>query len=300
MLESCRVLAPAKINIGLNVLPGTVDGYHNIESVFQAVSLCDTLLVACAPEKGVCSVECTGMDLPPHNTITAAYAAFCEETGNDNGVRVVLTKHIPHGAGLGGGSSDAAFFVKALERLFAVPPDMDMRARVASRVGSDVFFFLLGGKKNLCAVVTGRGENIKRITARRLFFVLVCPDVYVSTKEAYDLLDSYYAEQCAGGECASGLCTAADETVRAQAFEAMYHADVRAWRFVNSFTEPVSSHAPQIAEALRDVREAGALFADMSGSGSSVFGVYLSYEEARKAHLQLERRWKRCYTLTSI
>jgi 4-diphosphocytidyl-2-C-methyl-D-erythritol kinase len=291
MFESCRVLAPAKVNIGLNVFPRAGDGYHNIESVFQTVQLCDVLVAERKKSVGGCSISCVGMELPNENTLTAAYSAFCAETGIREGVHVELEKRIPHGAGLGGGSSDAASFVRALETLVGVCLDSAALARIADSVGIDVFFFLLvspcAAGKNGCAVVTGRGQHVCGIAARDdLFFVIVCPDVYVSTKEAYSRLDDCFK---------MGYAVSAPPL---SALEDMYYAGVESWRFVNSFTEPVSRKFPRIAQALVDVASTGALFADMSGSGSAVFGVYPSRKKAQNAFSRLNKSWEQCYCIT--
>jgi 4-diphosphocytidyl-2-C-methyl-D-erythritol kinase len=308
MAEVWRILAPAKINIGLVVSPGT-GGYHNIESVFQTVDLCDGLEIAELRGDAGVVVRCDGADIPARNTLTAAYDAFLAETAafgtgaaRDAGIfgaRVTLTKRIPQGAGLGGGSADAAAFVRALQAMRGIRLDGAARAGIASRVGSDVFFFMeafygagegrfFGGVDvppfkigAYAAVVTGRGEGVRRIEARNdLSFVLVYPDVSVSTREAFALLD---AENGAGGERPP------------HDPEAMYRADVGSWRFVNSFTKPVSRVFPNIARALDDVRETGAAFADMSGSGSTVFGVYESRENADRAVRRLKSKWERCW-----
>ncbi|GMO49626.1 MAG: 4-(cytidine 5'-diphospho)-2-C-methyl-D-erythritol kinase [Treponemataceae bacterium] len=312
------MLAPAKINIGLAVSPGS-DGYHNIESVFQTVGLCDELEVVRQDGAGIV-VCCKGVDIPAQNTLSAAYETFCKEAaalGRDGaslGTRVTLEKRIPQGAGLGGGSSDAAAFVRALEAVHGVCLDNTARTRIASRVGSDVFFFteafsvaeeerlsVRGGCRrdgqrlarrrggapplminSFAAVVTGRGEYVRRIRTRDdLFFVLVYPGVCVSTRDSFALLD---AEGVSGGE-----------NPPVEELEAMYRADVRLWRFANSFTKPVSRAFPEIAQALDDVRETGAVFADMSGSGSAVFGVYEAQKDADSAVSRLKQKWESCW-----
>jgi 4-diphosphocytidyl-2-C-methyl-D-erythritol kinase len=218
------------------------------------------------------------MDLPEDNTLQGAYRGFCEETGADPGIRVTLKKRIPSGAGLGGGSSDAAALVRALERLCGFPPDPEKRARIAARVGSDVFFFLLAEG---CAVVTGRGENVRPIKARKdLFFAPLFPEEAVSTGEAYRLLDESFAAGYA--PCAPAL----------RELEAMYYGPVEDWRFTNCFFGPVSARHPAIVRALEGLREAGADFAAMSGSGSAVFGVFVSSLKARWALQKLKRRNK--------
>ncbi|MDR1785994.1 MAG: 4-(cytidine 5'-diphospho)-2-C-methyl-D-erythritol kinase [Spirochaetaceae bacterium] len=286
MLGSCVVAAPAKVNIGLKVLPGAAGGYHNIESVFQAISLFDTLEVEALGEGEGCAVSCTGADLPPENTLTGAYRSFCRETGLSRGVRVKVTKRIPLCSGLGGGSSDAAALVFALERLFGLTLGPRGRARVAERVGSDVFFFLLGGG---CAVVTGRGQHVRPIPARGdLFFVPVFPGAGMSTGEAYGLVDQTFAQGYAPvGPALPEL-------------EALYHGPVEDWGFVNTFTAPVSARLPAVAQALGDLHNAGAVFADLSGSGSAVFGVFVSQDQARRAACRLSARWERCCVATCV
>jgi 4-diphosphocytidyl-2-C-methyl-D-erythritol kinase len=290
MVDSCKVLASAKVNIGLNVLPlARPCGYHNIESVFQSVALCDELIVECARKNAGFELECLNMDLPKENTISAAYAAFCDEALDGSpGIRVTLKKRIPSGAGLGGGSSDAASLVFALEKIFDVSLNVDAKKRIASRVGSDVFFFLLAGHQDkgaFAAVVTGRGERVKSIEARRdIFFVLVCPHSAVLTREAYGALDEWRVQN---GQDAP--------PVPLDELEAMYYADVESWRFTNSFTPQVLRLLPEVARALNDVRGTGALFAAMSGSGSAVYGVYQSKESANAAYLRLNKDWEQCY-----
>ena len=277
--EVC-VTAPAKINIGLHVLPGRVNGFHTIESIFQTVTLFDTLVVRASEKKG-CIVDCEGMELPSDNTISLSYTAFRSVTGIDNfGVRVELKKRIPSGGGLGGGSSDAAACIRAFEALNDITLSVRQLEAIASRVGSDVFFFLLCGAEG-CAVVTGRGEIVKPIHARDdLYILLVFPDVHSSTKEAYALLD----ESFAAGKITPCPAYADLETV--------YKTPVSDWSFVNSFTPSLVSRFPEIGFALNDLRRKGALFAEMSGSGSTVYGIFASEAEAENARSVLASSWK--------
>ena len=301
MADYCAVLAPAKVNVGLNVLASVRGGYHDIESVFQSVALCDELSVERARDGAGFELECSGMELPADNTLTAAYKAFCAETGETRGVRATLKKRIPSGAGLGGGSSDAASLVFALEKLCGVSLNAEAKKRIASRVGSDVFFFLLAPRNDgaaFAAVVTGRGERVKTIEARRdIFFVLVCPRVAVSTADAYRMLDEWRARE-GRHECGREKrreCAREERQVMYCAPEVMYCADVKTWRFANSFTPLITRREPEIARALSDVRKTGALFADMSGTGSTVYGVYQSEESANAAFLRLNKNWEQCY-----
>ncbi|MDR3283893.1 MAG: 4-(cytidine 5'-diphospho)-2-C-methyl-D-erythritol kinase [Treponema sp.] len=294
-MQSLRVTAPAKLNIGLRVLPGTRNGYHAIESLFQMVSLFDTLVIQYGEDrrgsgKGRCIVECGSMALPETNTLTRAYDSFCALTGICADVDVGLEKHIPSGAGLGGGSSDAAAFIKALDALYETRLSSESLMRIAGEVGSDVFFFLSCDKTGSgCAVVTGRGEQVRQIAPRQnLFFVLICPKVHSSTEEAYRLIDEYFA---------SGETQVYPEL---SSFEAAYQGPVQNWKFINSFTEPVTRKYPQIAEAIADLKLTGALYTQMSGSGSAVFGVFESSIAARYAASQLAQKWERTLPLFPV
>ena len=276
MFDSITVDAPAKINLGLRVLPKRGDGYHNIESIFATIGLYDRMTVSLTDKKNTCSVECEGMVLPLENTFTQSYKAFCVLTGTDCGCSVKVTKRIPSGGGLGGGSSDASSFIQSIDSLCGTHLSAAALHALAGQIGSDVYFFtqaLIARRKEVdcsfAAVVTGRGEQISRISARAdCTVVLVFPGVSVSTKEAYALVDR---------------CGIQNDAVAKIDLEAMYRRPVREWGFVNDFTAPVCAQYPLIAEALEAVKSTGASFADMSGSGSTVFGIYEEREKALQA-----------------
>ncbi|MCK9169140.1 MAG: 4-(cytidine 5'-diphospho)-2-C-methyl-D-erythritol kinase [Treponema sp.] len=280
--EVCE-FAPAKINFNLCVLPEVKNGFHNIESIFQTVTLTDQLNVSLTEQYGSCRVFCEDTLLPENNTITSSYAAFCSVVGKDiPGVNVKLIKGIPSGGGLGGGSSDAAAFIRALEKVSGIELSVSQKKEIASRVGSDVFFFLFCGREG-CAVVTGRGEIVKPIHARNdLYILLVFPGVQSPTKSAYALVDRYFA---------SG------KTVVCPAYadlETIYNSPVSSWNFANSFTPSLVNCIPEVGRALDSIRAAGALYGEMSGSGSTVYGVFPSAEEAENAGCVLAERWKSC------
>ncbi len=276
--------ASAKVNLGLKVNPLRPDGYHDIESVFQTVPLKDTLVVKVSEKKSVCNVQCPSMKLGTENTLTKTYGAFCSLTGFDRGIDVFLEKKIPAGGGLGGGSSDAAAFLKALSQISGIELTDELADRTAAQVGSDVFFFLHSGEtenKSGCALVSGRGEFVKRISPRSdLYFVLLFPDVHSSTKEAYALIDEEYKK---GNP---GICPEFQE------LEKIYNSPVKDWTFVNTFTQVLVNKYPQIATAIQDMRNAGALWADMSGSGATVFGVFESSVAADAARNLLQQTWR--------
>lgn len=286
-MSDIQILAPAKVNLGLKVLPKRADGFHNIESIFQTVRLYDKLTVSVLPEKNTCAVFAPGFnDLPAENTLTKTYSSFCSLTGCSTGVKVFLEKHIPSGGGLGGGSSDAAYFLKVLAKINKIDLSSELADKVASQVGSDVFFFLHSGEeqdKSGCAVVTGRGEFVRQILPRNdLFFLLVFPGVHSSTKEAYSLVDKTY-------EAGSVL-----DCPNLADLETIYRGPVKDWTFVNSFTSALLQKYPKIGLALRDVKNSGALWADMSGSGATVFGVFETKQSAENAYSLLKKSWSNC------
>ena len=291
MLCDVRVLAPAKINIGLRILPARTDGYHGIESIFQTVPLYDKLALQRTGVKGrQCYVVCDGMILPEKNTLTSAYEVFCEVTGISESVKVRLDKSIPSGAGLGGGSSDAASLINALDAVYGTHLTMSQKRYIAGKVGSDVFFFVECSDVTtpFAALVQGRGEMVSPILPRQdLFFVLICPDVHSSTKEAYSLVDQWYSPDWKW------------DSIPAKGLETAYKAPVDTWGFVNSFTPPLVQRYPLIRQGLQDLHATGASYTQMSGSGSAVFGVYSSKEAADCAFLKLREKWKRCYTFAS-
>ncbi|MBQ7158870.1 MAG: 4-(cytidine 5'-diphospho)-2-C-methyl-D-erythritol kinase [Treponema sp.] len=285
MLSDILIRCNAKVNIGLKVLPRRADGFHNIESIFQTINFFDDLYVRELSEKNVCKVECAEFELPAQNTLTTTYLAFSRLTGENAGVHVKLTKRIPAGGGLGGGSSNAAAFLRALALLNGVDLTDSLANSVAEQVGSDVFFFLHCGKNGTgAALVSGRGEVVAPIAPRTdLHYVLVFPDVHSSTKEAYALIDE---------DIESGTDVVCPDF---KEYESMYRSPVTTWAFENSFTSALTRKFPVIAKALQDIRMTGAIWSDMTGSGAVVFGVYEAAEASKKAFAELQLKWKHCY-----
>ena len=286
MLHRVQTVAPAKINLGLEVFPRRADGYHDIAGIFTTVAVADRLTVCRSLKKG-CSVSCPGMVLPPDNTIVRAYKAFCVLTGISEGVDVHLEKHIPAGGGLGGGSSDASSFIQSIDALFGTGLTAADKCALAAEVGSDVFFFTHALLSDCCggrfaALVHGRGEHVVPVPARTDYTVLlVFPSAGVSTPEAYRLLDGRQAVR-----------TERFPYTEAHPLVAEYRKPGAEWRFCNDFTGPVGSRYPEIQRALAAVRAAGADFTDMSGSGSTVYGIFVDPELARRAQQKLAGDWR--------
>lgn len=278
--------AYAKVNFGLNVLP-KIGGeqkneYHNLESIFQTVDLYDVLTVE-KNDSTFCTVICNDMELPEKNTLTNAYDAFFEITGLKKiGICVELKKGIPSGGGLGGGSSDAAALVRALQEICDIKLNRNQLDFIASKTGSDVFFFMNCDEQGKgCALVWGRGENVKKISPRKdLFLVLIFPQQNSSTKEAYALLDEAYKR----GEKL--------ESPSFDDFENIYNRSVEDWTFINSFTPVISNSCEEIRLALKDLQKVGCCYSEMSGSGSTVYGVFTLRQQAISASNLLGEAWK--------
>ena len=280
-MKNFTVKAYAKVNFNLLVLPKRADGYHNIESIFQTIDLFDELEVTVTEEKG-CFVECHSLELPLQNTLTKAYDAFCSITGLDvPGVRVFLKKGIPAGGGLGGGSSDAAALIRVLAKICNIELNQQQLNYIAEKTGSDVFFFMNCDKKGRgCALVSGRGEIVKNIKARRdLYLLLVFPGIFSSTKEAYELVDKQYA---------GGL---KEEFVSLEKLEGEYRKDPSEWRFKNTFTPSLCGVYSDLKSALGTLKKSGADFCDMSGSGSTLYGVFTSKQRAKSSIKLLAATW---------
>ncbi len=259
-------LPNCKINIGLNVVSKRPDGYHNLETVFYPVPLRDNLEVkplddTAEPYRltvGGAKVEGQAAD----NLVVRVYLALKEEFGLPP-VDIFLYKNVPMGAGLGGGSSDAASMMLLLNEMFSLglPPE-EMERRIAP-FGADCAFFV----RNRPAYATGIGDKLSPIplSLRGKFILLVKPDVFVSTKEAY----------------ARVTPRPADYPLR----EAIMQS-IETWRgtVVNDFEASVFPNHPELAAIKQTLYDMGALYAAMSGSGSTLFGIFDRpvEEEARK------------------
>ena len=278
--DAVSLCAYAKINIHLKVLAKRKDGFHNLESIFQRISIADYLSLEKSSDSRSCTVESPLMPLPVGNTLTEAWKAFCNVSDVDTGVRVRLIKNLPAGSGLGAGSSDAAALLKAANELFAMPLSDFELTTLALQVGSDVPFFL----KSSAGIVTGRGEVFEPIRARTdCFGILIWPDVQSSTKEAYELLDNQ--KEASSHEC---------EAWGYEKLAAQYMAPFKTWCFVNDFQPVLEQHYPVIGRVRKELYEQGAAFAQMSGSGSAVFGLFSSESLMASAFQVLAKRWSWC------
>lgn len=260
-------LAPAKLNLSLQVFGKRPDGYHNIRSVMVPVSLYDEVTVEEAAA-GI-SVECDAPGVPndASNSCHKAAALFLAWAGVPAGVRIRIRKAIPVESGLGGGSSDAAAALKGLIALTGKQPPRDALSAMAVRVGADVPFFLPGG----AALVEGIGERLTPIPWNVPFYaVIVRPAFGLSTREGYERLGREPGDPPPRGHVPSFRTFSDVAAVVRNDFEA-------AW----------GSSRPEIAAVRRELASAGAAASGLSGSGSAVFGLFASEGAAREARGKL-------------
>lgn len=255
--------APAKINLGLHVLRRRPDGYHDVRTLFLRIGWAD--FVSVGPAAGLV-FACSDRSLPAgeQNLCVRAAIALAATAGVEPDARIHLEKHVPIGAGLGGGSSDAATTLILLDDLWGLGLPRSELVRIAASIGSDVPFFLFEG----AAIGEGRGERILPLVghdgaAYRMPFPLcvVVPDVSISTAEAYRLV---------GTRDATGMGpeNAIEDVVRSN--------DLERWAalLVNDFEKPLLNRHPEIGVARQLLIDAGAGYASLSGSGSAVFGGF--------------------------
>ncbi len=276
-------LAFAKINLGLRVLDRRADGFHELRTVFQSISLSDRVRVRHRPRarSGV-RLSCSDRALEgPRNLAARAAEALLEGGPWKGRVEIELEKRIPAGAGLGGGSSDAAAVLLALERLLKPAPTSHHLWDAAARVGSDVPFFLTGGR----AVGVGRGEEIYPLPepSRAQWLLLVAPALHVSTVEAYGLLaDARLSALTSGRKRLSmgSFCSG----IRAPG--GGLAADFAEF-LANDFEEVIFDRFPELRDWKKRLLSAGASGASMSGSGSAVFGLFGDRLQAQRARKRL-------------
>lgn len=280
MRDGVCVAAPCKVNLHLRVFERRPDGFHDIESVFLALDFGDELHLRSLKERSSCAVLMDGSVPPERNIVYKAVSAFRSRSGWDGGIEVSVRKRIPLGAGLGGGSSDAASTLMGLNAIAGHPLSDEDLSSLGASIGSDVPFFL-GGP---CALVRGRGEVVEPLPPPRgsWSLVLINPLVPSDTATAYRTLDSYRLGVSRGFDCPS---------LTAEAVGAALSADPTDWAFSNDFLEPLSARESVYGRMLTDLRRVGAMFASLSGSGSTCFGVFTDSEAASRAVVALSEDW---------
>lgn len=246
----------AKINLGLNITEKRADGYHNLETIFYPVQIEDALEICDLEEKNlayklhISGVEIEGKD--EDNLVVKAYELLKREYELPP-VEIYLHKHIPSGAGLGGGSSDAAFMLKLLNEKFNLQLAATILETYAASLGADCAFFI----KNKPVFATGIGNLFESIELNmgKLYIVIVKPNIFVSTRDAFSLIKP---------------------AIPVVSIKNIITRPVEDWKelLINDFEKSVFHTHPEIKAIKDKLYNEGAVYASMSGSGSSVFGLF--------------------------
>jgi len=265
------IKAPAKINFGLNVVEKRKDGFHNIETIFYPLSLSDTLAFSDS-DKYTFETDNSILKSEKDNLITKAKEILEQYTGKTINVQIYLSKRIPIGAGLGGGSSDAATTLVTLNRLLKLGLDSVELNKLALELGSDVPFFL----NPFPSYGTSRGEILEQIDFKiKESILLINPGIFVSTKWAYEKITPKKPE-----------LSLIDYYRRAKLNLDNYSDIIK-----NSFEKPVINEFQAIGKLKEEICESGADFVLMSGSGSSLFGLFSDKEKAMDAQTEFGKRF---------
>ena len=277
----------AKINWRLQILGRRPDGYHEVNTVLQTISLHDDLHFELSDHDDIW-LSCDEPDIPTdgQNLIVRAALALKARYQIEQGVRVRLEKRIPAKAGLGGASSNAAISLLALTSLWKVNASADELFEIAASLGADVPFFLLGG----CASATGTGTTVSPLPDNTKegarYLVVITPNASVSTAEAYAAATS------------TALTTFGADPILSSSPNEAKKSDSQLWplkdSLKNDFESVIFDIEPEIKRTKETLLQAGALGALLAGSGSSVFGIFAGQEDQLRAarEIKLETGWR--------
>ncbi len=275
-MRSVTLRAVAKINLSLRIKDARPDGFHDVQTVLQAIDLFDRVTIA--DRRGPFKIRCDVRGVPLDRTNLVWKAARLlwqagDRPGEPRNCVITLQKNIPLQAGLGGGSSDAAAALLGLRRLWKLQVTDDALTVLAAQIGSDVPYFFVGGT----ALALGRGEEVYALEdLPRLWVVLVIPPFGVATRDAYAWLDA--ARQKGVRPLFSAV------PIEKRGLTPFYPFSAG-----NDLEAPVIERHPLIGVVKNRLANSGARVAAMSGSGSTVFGVFESQRDARSAALSLKR-----------
>ncbi len=283
-MDNLTVKAFAKINLSLDVLGTLPNGYHEVKMVMQTVSLYD--LVELKKTSAGITLGCSLKFLPTgeDNLAYRAAAAFFEETGIAGGVDIFLKKHIPVGAGLAGGSSNAAAVLKGLNTLYNANLSTGKLCEIGTKLGADVPYCIIGGTR----LAEGIGEKLSPLPKLPpCYIVLVKPSFSISTKWVYDNIDA----------CPDIVHPPTDKLI-----EALHSSDLQGvCSNMGNVLEDVSiAHYPILSEVKSDLLDLGAIGSQMSGSGPTVFGIFDNEEKALQAKDVLWKKYRTAYICRGV
>lgn len=271
-MNKITLKSPAKINLALKIKEKRKDGYHEIETIMQTIDLSDKITIK-KKNKGI-TVKTNIEAL--NNKENIAYKALLEMKkyiGND-GVEIYIEKNIPIGSGLGGGSSNAATVIKGINKLFNLSLDNDTLYEIAEKLGSDVPFFILGGT----SFVTGRGDIIKKLPDLDEFYVVIVnPNFKISAAWAYTEYDKLNKKSNNSLKHLINLIKNKKDITWQEGWE-------------NDFEEVIFKNYPELLIIKEKLKELGALFVLLSGSGPSIYGIFKNKKQAQKVKMNWPRK----------
>lgn len=279
----------AKINLTLEILDKREDGYHNIRSVMQKVSLCDNISFEILNEERItlsCSVDvCAEKDNLAYKAAECFLAKYKEKTGKTFGVKIHIDKTIPDKAGLAGGSADCACVLDFLFENFGGLSYDDVE-EIAASLGSDINFCL---DKYRCALCTDRGIVLEKCKAFKSDYVLICvPENGMKTSDIYRAFDE------------NPVLFDENPSVIVRDYLNGGNQDKIYSHTVNAFAPICESVCSEISEIKKIMRDSGALASQMSGSGSSVYGIFKNGEELENCYSELSEKFKKCYKCRTL
>ena len=306
MAETLHLESPAKINLRLEILKKREDGYHELKTILQKISLYDTLHFSLEKEKGI-SITSDHPALPigKRNLVHQAVQSILRRSCYKGGVRIKIEKRIPLGAGLGGGSSNAATTLKALNQLLNMDLSMKELMGIGAEIGADVPFFFFKG----AAIGSGIGERLKKIELPALWYVLIYPNFEVSTRWAYQsfVLTRSTAPRLRPLERGTSIRSGSTlskpqhlwgvEGLTKKPFHLKLQTFPRTPKGIsrilqNDLEEVVSKKYPQIGVMKQIICSVGALGPLMTGSGPTVFGIFQGKGDALQAYKRLKKMVK--------
>ena len=271
--------APAKLNLGLKIVGVRSDGYHLLESLFTPVSLFDDIEIKESSHDKAEFFDQKGQSLDFENdTVLRALNLFRDNGGDFPFLHVVVRKNIPHGAGMGGGSSDGGTLLRYLKKTYSPQFPEETLQKLALQMGADTPFFL----QSKPALVTGIGEVVNPVEITPMVFLIICPPFKVATREAF----SWFDEEC--------RLTHRNTNATPRTINEVSEPDPHRFlvpeivgRLVNDLTKTVTARHPEIAVMEKALSSRGALGTLMSGTGCSVYGIFTTLTEAQSVRESL-------------
>lgn len=278
-MAEIRVLAPAKINLSLDILGKLPDGYHEIKTVYQEISMADAIILR-DYEEGEGRLFVNNLEIPyKDNLALIAYNVLTEELDHHKGLDIIMAKKIPLGAGLGGGSSDAAAVLLGLNELWDLNLSQDQLKDISAKLGMDVPFFIMGGT----ALGKNKGEEISQIESNLKAWVLVVvPPFQINTKRAYELSD---------GERMGKNIKLTNKLIKKLTSDKISPSEIEEYLH-NDFEQFIYRRYPKVNLLKGDMIRAGASQSHLSGSGSAMFSLFSTKKEAEEIGKKLEDKYQ--------